>query len=81
MHLLQLKFEFGHRIDVICAVFVLLCSDRVRGMIVLLCSGSVCVCSACESGRGLLACDAGLVRSIAPAVRNGVKLMLAALSE
>ena len=46
MHLLQLKFEFGHRIDVICAVFVLLCSDRVRGMIVLLCSGSVCVCEA-----------------------------------
>ena len=44
MHLLQLKFEYGHRIDVICAVFVLLCSGSGRGMIVLLCSGSVCVC-------------------------------------
>ena len=44
MHLLQLKFEYGHRIDVICAVFVLLCSGSGRGMIVLLCGGSVCVC-------------------------------------
>ena len=47
MHLLQLKFEYGHRIDVICAVFVLLCSGRGRGMIVLLRSDSVCVCDAC----------------------------------
>ena len=47
MHLLQLKFEYGHRIDVICAVFVLLCSGSGRGMIVLLCSGSVCVYDAC----------------------------------
>jgi|SouAtlMetagenome_1021521.scaffolds.fasta_scaffold01079_1 hypothetical protein len=59
MHLLQLKFEYWHRIDVICAVvvllrsgsgrsmIVLLCSGSGRGMIVLLSSGSVCVCDAC----------------------------------
>ena len=55
MHLLQLKFEYWHRIDVICAVvvllrsgcgrsmIVLLCSVSGRGMIVLLSSGCVCV--------------------------------------